>query len=238
VGSKTIAIISILVLALIAFNIGLGNKNIAENKSAETESNTSAVSQTSETKDVTAEFSANKDASGSETTDEVDSEKSEPIVGGDYELIDKNGTPVKSEQFLGKKQIIFFGFTNCPMICPTAINSISILMNELGDAANGYVPIFISTDPERDTPARLTDYFANMHPSFVALTGTVEQAEQAKKVFKVYSAKVANPNDPANYDMNHSSIIYVLDEQGKYLTHFSHETPVEVMAEKLKGYEK
>lgn len=217
--------ISLLVLALIAFNLGLGT---GVNKSS------NGVATVSEVK--TVENTTTNAGLESEVS-ELDKAKQEPLIGGSYELVDKNGKAVKSDNFLGKKQIVFFGFTNCPMICPTATNNISILMNELGDYAQNYTPVFISVDPARDTPARLNDYFSNMHPSFVALTGSIEQIEVAKKAFKVYSEQVANPEDKANYDLNHSSIIYILDEQGTYLTHFSHETSVEVMAKKLKSYE-
>jgi protein SCO1/2 len=154
------------------------------------------------------------------------------LIGGEYELTDQNGNRVKSESFLGKKQIVFFGFTNCPMICPTAVNNVSLVMEELHDVAASYTPIFITVDPERDTPERLKDYFANMHKSFVALTGTAEEIEAAKKAFKVYAEKTESGDD-----INHSSIIYILDENGAYMTHFSHETSVEKMAKKLRSYE-
>jgi protein SCO1/2 len=164
-----------------------------------------------------------------------DNEKSsgKAAIGGDFELTDQNGQPFSSDKLNGKISMIYFGFTNCPMICPTALNTMSIVMNELGDKASKFQPVFITTDPERDTTEKLKDYLASFHPSFIGLTGTKEQLAKAYEGYKVYAKKVDTGTE--NYDMNHSSIIYVMNENGEYVKHFTHQSDPKDILSKISG---
>jgi len=153
------------------------------------------------------------------------------LIGGSFNLIDQNGNEFSSEKLKGKKSIIYFGFTNCPMICPTALSSMTLVMNELGEKSKNFQPVFITTDPERDTAERLKEYLAAFHPSTMGLTGSKESLDEAYRGYKVYAKKVDTGTE--NYDMAHSSLIYIMDENGEYVSHFSHESKVEDIVKKL-----
>jgi len=155
-------------------------------------------------------------------------------IGGDFELNDQNSQPFSSEKLKGKYSIIYFGFTHCPMVCPTALNNLTLAINEIGDKADDFNFVFITTDPERDTAERLKEFLPNFSDRIIGLTGTEAQLQKAYEGYKVYAQKVIVPDNP-NYDMNHSSIIYIMDKNAKYEAHFSHESSFEEMAKKLKA---
>ena len=156
------------------------------------------------------------------------------LIGGDFVLVDQNGKEFSSDKLNGKTSLIYFGFTNCPMICPTALNNMSLVMNELGEDSVNYTPVFITTDPERDTAESLKSYMSSFHLSFVGLTGSEEQLKVAYDDYKVYAKKVELDGEDG-YDMNHSSIIYVMNENGEYVSHFNHETAPEKILAKLRS---
>jgi protein SCO1/2 len=155
------------------------------------------------------------------------------LIGGAFELTDQNGKPFSSEQLKGKKSLVFFGFTHCPSICPTGLAQITAVMEKLD--ADKVQPVFITVDPERDTAERMKEYLADFYPSFVGLTGSLEQLESVKKAYKVYAAKTADEHSGHDYNMDHSSLIYVMDENGEYLTHFSGQETAEEMAGRIGG---
>jgi protein SCO1/2 len=155
------------------------------------------------------------------------------LIGGKFELVDQNGKKFSNESLNGKYSVIFFGFTNCPMICPTAVNSISAALQDIDPKAEKFQPIFITTDPERDDVARLKEYFDALNPNFIALTGSVEALSEAKNAYKVYAKKIDNGRE--SYDMDHSSIIYIMDKNGEFLKHFTHNSKPEEMAEFFKS---
>ncbi len=156
-------------------------------------------------------------------------------IGGTYELVDHNGKTVTDKDFLGKGQLIFFGFAFCPDICPTALQKMAMALEMAGDAAAAYQPIFITVDPARDTPEMLAQFVtANGFPDgLVALTGTQAQIDQAKKAFKVYSAKADDPASAAGYTFDHTSLIYMLDRDGEFLDVFSHRATAQDIANRL-----
>jgi protein SCO1/2 len=154
-------------------------------------------------------------------------------IGGDFILTDHKGNEFSSELLKGKTSIIYFGFTNCPMICPTALNNMSLAMKELGEDAKKITPVFITTDPERDTSEAIADYISNFDSSFIGLTGTKEQLEKAYDAYKVYAKKVELDGEDG-YDMNHSSIIYIMNTDGEYVSHFTHQSPPEAVVKKLR----
>lgn len=133
---------------------------------------------------------------------------------GDFSLVDKTGAPVSDEDFEGKIMLVYFGFTNCPDICPTDVGVMSAALNLLGDEAEEVAPVFISVDPERDTPQALADYFA-FDERIIPLTGSVEAAKEARNAFKVFAQKEALPDSALEYTMQHQQAFFISDREGQ-----------------------
>lgn len=133
---------------------------------------------------------------------------------GDFNLVDKTGAPAADEDFEGKIMLVYFGFTNCPDVCPGDVGVMSAALNELGDKAKEIAPIFISVDPERDTPQALSDYFA-FDERIVPLTGSVEASEAAKRGFKLSAAKQDLPGSALGYTVNHQRFFFIADREGQ-----------------------
>jgi protein SCO1 len=156
-------------------------------------------------------------------------------IGGAFSLTDQNGQTVNDQAFRGKLMLVFFGFTSCPDMCPTALLSITNVLNTLGADAANIAPIFITLDPERDTPSQMKTYLANFHPSFTGLTGTYEAVEKVMGDYKAYAAK--QPADAnGHYNVDHSGFIYVMGKDGEYLAHFAHNAPEDEMVKALQGF--
>ena len=156
-------------------------------------------------------------------------------VGGSFTLTDHNGNQVTEKSWPGKKKLVFFGFTYCPDVCPAGLAKLTTVLETLGDSAGEIQPLFISTDPKRDTPERMKEYLADYDASFVGLTGTEEQIEEAKSAYKVYAAK-AEGGDAENYLINHSAYVYLMSEDDQLLAIFgSSETP-ETMVQKIQSH--
>lgn len=156
-------------------------------------------------------------------------------VGGPFTLIDQTGAVVTEETYEGTWQVVFFGYTFCPDICPTNLSTVTAALDELGPLAERVSPIFISIDPQRDTVEQLAAYHEAFHPRFSMLTGTQEQVDKVAKEFRVYYAK-AESEDTTEYLMDHSTITYLLNPDGEYVTHFGHGIAPEKMAETLRRY--
>ena len=153
-------------------------------------------------------------------------------IGGPFELVDtRDGKTVTDQNFKGKWLLVYFGYTHCPDACPTALNDLSLALDKLGDKRQAMAPLFITIDPERDTADVMKDYVASFAPDIVGLTGSTDQIGQAEKEYRVYAAK--HPTKDGGYDMDHSSIIYVMDPSGRFVTNFTHETDPDQMAAKL-----
>lgn len=157
----------------------------------------------------------------------------EALIGGPFQLTDQDGNAVTEQTYKGKLMLIYFGFTYCPDACPTALGVMSAALDKLDVAAERVVPILITVDPERDTPEVLKDYVSNFHPRMVGLTGTKEEVAQAAKAYRVFYEKTPNESAPAEYGMNHTSIIYLMGPDGTYVAHFNPTTSVDAMSEKL-----
>ena len=153
-------------------------------------------------------------------------------IGGPFHLIDQNGKAVSDADLKGKWQLVFFGYTHCPDTCPTALNEISLALDQLGVKRDEVEIVFITVDPERDTPEALKAYVTSFDAPILALTGTPEQVAQAAKGYRVYYAK--HPEAGGDYSMDHSSVIYVMDPQGHFTASFTHESTPEQIAERLK----
>ena len=150
------------------------------------------------------------------------------LIGGAFELTDQNGKAFSSEQLKGKKSLVFFGFTNCPSVCPTGMAQISAVMEKVD--ADKVQPVFITVDPARDTPEVMKAFLQDYYAGFVGLTGSEEAVKAVQKAYKVYSAKA---DEEENYNMDHSSLIYLMDENGDYLSHFSGQETEEEMVAKI-----
>ena len=153
-------------------------------------------------------------------------------IGGPFRLVDQNGKTVTDADLKGKWSLIYFGYTHCPDACPTALNDISIALDELGPKRAEVRPVFITVDPERDTSQVLKSYVTAFDAPILALTGTPEEIAQAAKGYRVYYAK--HPEAGGDYSMDHSSVIYVMDPQGRFTASFTHQSTPEEIAERLK----
>jgi protein SCO1 len=153
-------------------------------------------------------------------------------IGGPFRLTDQDGKTVTDADLKGKWSLIYFGYTHCPDACPTALNDIAIALDQLGPKREVVRPVFITVDPERDTPATLKAYVTAFDAPILALTGTPDEIAQAAKGYRVYYAK--HPEAGGDYSMDHSSVIYVMDPQGRFTASFTHESAPEQIAERLK----
>lgn len=154
------------------------------------------------------------------------------LVGGPFSLLDADGKRVTENDFAGKKLLVFFGFTSCPDVCPGGLQVISAALEKLGPKADKLTPIFITLDAERDTPAKVGAYAKSFSPKLVGLSGSDADVTAAAKAYRVYFKKVPG-SDPANYNIDHSSIIYLMDESGQYVTHYPYPVTVDELADKL-----
>lgn len=158
------------------------------------------------------------------------------LIGGPFTMTDHTGKQVTEKDFRGRYMLIFFGFTNCPDICPAELQVMSAAMDELGEQAETVVPVFVTVDPKRDTVERMAQYVSNFHPKLVGLTGTREQVEKMAKAFRIYYAEVKDETTSDGYSVDHSSVAYLMGPKGEYLTHFGFGTKPKEMAERIAGY--
>jgi cytochrome oxidase Cu insertion factor (SCO1/SenC/PrrC family) len=155
------------------------------------------------------------------------------LVGGPFSLTDHTGKRVTDQDYRGRILVVFFGFTFCPDVCPTGLQVMSAALDKLGPKADQITPVFISIDPERDTPEQMALYVKSFHPRLVGLTGTPEEIEAVAKSYRVYYKRVSDPKSTAGYTMDHSAIIYVMGRDGAFLTHFTYAVSADAMAERL-----
>ncbi len=154
------------------------------------------------------------------------------LVGGPFEMTDHNGRRVTEKDFQGRLMLVYFGFTYCPDICPAGLQVVTAALEELGTDANRIVPIFITVDPERDTPEQMKQYVSSFHKSFIGLTGSKEDVAQAAKAYRVYYRKVQDES-LSDYTMDHTSFLYLMGADGQFITHFPHSIDPEKLAERL-----
>ena len=141
------------------------------------------------------------------------------VIGGPFSLVDQNGRTFTDADLKGKWHLVFFGYTHCPDICPTTLNDLSLALDKLGAKKAEVGIVFISVDPERDTPPVLKSYVESFGGPVVALTGTPDEIAKAAQDYKVYYAK--HPTAGGGYDMDHSALIYVMDPQGRFTATFT-----------------
>jgi protein SCO1 len=153
-------------------------------------------------------------------------------IGGPFRLIDQDGNKVTDRDLRGKWLLVYFGYTHCPDACPTALNNIALALQELGVRRDKVRPVFITVDPARDTSAVLKEYVKSFDAPILALTGSPEAIAQAAHGYRVYYAK--HESSGGDYEMDHSSIIYVMDPQGRFAATLTHQNSPKDITEQLK----
>lgn len=156
------------------------------------------------------------------------------LVGGPFSLIDQDGRRVTEKDFLGKYMLVFFGYTFCPDVCPTELQVMSAALDQLGPEAQRIQPVFVSIDPARDTPAVLKAYVGNFGDHLIGLTGTAEEVAGIAKAYRVYYAKAGAGSSSTDYLMDHSSIIYLMGPDGRFVKHMAYTTDAAKLAAELK----
>lgn len=178
-----------------------------------------------------------------------------PAIGGPFELTAHTGDIVTEKTYAGRHTLIFFGYTYCPDVCPTTLQEVSGALDDLGVLAEQVQPLFVTVDPERDDQAAMADYVSHFHPSIVGLTGNVDQTTAMARAYRVYFAKVPewkylgldapDPNAPegqgqdqgdGDYLMDHSSVVYLMGPDGRFVDHLGANMDATQMAERLKSH--
>jgi protein SCO1 len=155
-------------------------------------------------------------------------------IGGPFRLTDQDGRTVTDEDFKGKPFLVFFGFTHCPEICPTTLFDISEILRALGPDADRTRAVFITVDPEQDTPKALKDYLSSFDPHMSGLTGSADAIAAVAKAYRASYRKV--PLEQGGYTMDHTAIIYLMDKQGRFVAPFSLKRGTEASAAELRKY--
>lgn len=159
------------------------------------------------------------------------------LTGAEYarslSLPDQDGRTRSLADFKGKVVVVFFGYTQCPDVCPTTMAELAEVKRSLGADGERVQGVFVSVDPERDTAALLKAYLASFDPSFVALRGSEEQVKAAAKEFKVYFAKVPGKT-PESYTMDHTAASFIFDTQGRVRVFSRYGAGAQALAEDIK----
>jgi cytochrome oxidase Cu insertion factor (SCO1/SenC/PrrC family) len=155
------------------------------------------------------------------------------LVGGPFTLTNQDGKRVTDQDFRGKYMLIFFGYTYCPDVCPSELQVMSAALDQMGPEADRIQPIFITIDPARDTPDTLKVYVSNFSPRMVGLTGSDEDIAAVAKSYRIYYAKAKGTENQKDYLMDHSTILYLMGPDGKFVKHFTYGTEAKTLAEAL-----
>ena len=155
-------------------------------------------------------------------------------IGGPFKLIDQNGREVTDQDLKGRPFLVFFGFTHCPDVCPTTLFEVSEIFRALGPDADRTRALFITVDPERDTPAVIKDYLSSFDPRLSGLTGDPATIAAVAKAYRVYFKKV--PLDQGGYTMDHTAIVYLMDKDGRFVSPFSLKRTPDAAAADLRRY--
>ncbi|MGC6475906.1 MAG: SCO family protein [Parvibaculales bacterium] len=156
-----------------------------------------------------------------------------PIENLDFKLVDENNQAVALTDYGKRFKLVYFGFTYCPDVCPTQLSVIANALDEAKISPQKLQPLFISLDAERDSPALMKEYTAHFHPNIIGLTGSAEQIKAAAKRFKVYYNKVEDESSSAGYTIDHSSIVFLLNEDNEFLRAFTFRDSAETIAQAL-----
>jgi protein SCO1/2 len=155
------------------------------------------------------------------------------LIGGAFALKDGAGKTVSDQTLRGKPFLVYFGYTHCPDVCPTELAKISDILGNMGDKS---IPaLFITVDPERDTPKVMQDYVSSFNPAIIGLSGGQQAVEATEKTFRVYARK-GQPQPDGDYSMDHSSIVYLMDKNGAFVEAFNVERSPDEAAKELEKY--
>jgi protein SCO1 len=155
------------------------------------------------------------------------------LIGGAFALQDGDGKTISDQTLRGRPFLVYFGYTHCPDVCPTELARISDILTKMGDKA---IPaLFITVDPERDTPKIMQDYVSSFDARIIGLSGSPQAIEAAEKAFRVYARKGQAQAD-GDYSMDHSSVIYLMDKNGAFVEAFNAQRPPEEAAKDLERY--
>jgi cytochrome oxidase Cu insertion factor (SCO1/SenC/PrrC family) len=155
------------------------------------------------------------------------------LIGGPFALTNQDGRQVTEKDFLGRYMLVFFGYTYCPDICPTELQVMTAAIDMMGEDGKAIAPVFVTVDPQRDTPEVIKAYVENFGPDLVGLTGAPEDIASVTKAYRVYYAK-AGDTASDEYLMDHSSIIYLMGRDGRFVKHFSYTADAPGLAKALK----
>jgi protein SCO1 len=155
-------------------------------------------------------------------------------IGGPFRLIDQNGKPITDADMRGRPFLVFFGYTHCPDVCPTTLFDVSEVMHALGKDADRTGALFITVDPERDTPSVIKDYLSSFDPHLRGATGDRAAIDAAEKAYRVYAKKVPTTN--SDYTMDHTALVYLMDKQGRFVAPFSLKRRPDEAAAELRRY--
>lgn len=139
------------------------------------------------------------------------------------------------DDFAGRWLLVFFGFANCPDVCPTALAEVAAVMDKLGSDAPKVQPLFISIDPERDTPLEMAKFVPHFNAGIIGLTGTADQIKRTSETFRVYYEKIEEAAAPGGYTMGHSSQLFLFDPQSGYVGAWTYGTSAEEILSDLKA---
>jgi protein SCO1/2 len=155
------------------------------------------------------------------------------MIEARFSLVDDHGHSVTEIDFRGAFALVFFGFTHCRVVCPRALARLSSLLDRLGPLGDRIQPLYITVDPERDSPDVMRRFLSERAPRFTGLTGSSEQIAAAKAAFRVFAERRADPDDPDGYAVPHTAITYILNPAGECVAHFADALPEEVVLRRL-----
>ncbi len=154
-------------------------------------------------------------------------------VGGPFTLTDHDGNRVTREDFLGEPHLLFFGFTHCPDVCPTKLFEISEVLQQTAEQGRELNALFITVDPERDTPDLMRAYVQSFDDRIIGLTGTSEEIDDVVRSFRAYKRRV--PLEDGDYTMDHTALVYIMDEQGRFVASLNTAQDPQAAAQELLG---
>jgi protein SCO1/2 len=155
-----------------------------------------------------------------------------PLIGGPFALETGDGKTVTDKDMLGHPYLVYFGYTHCPDVCPTSLAQISDVLAKL--PGQPVKALFITVDPERDTPKLMADYVSSFDSRIVGLSGSPQAIDEVEKAFRVYAKK--GPVKDGDYAMDHSSVVYLMDKSGQFVEAFNLERSASEAAKELDGY--
>jgi len=159
-----------------------------------------------------------------------------PLVSGPFSLTTSSGEQFTEKEMLGKWSLVYFGFTNCPDICPEELDKMGSVLNRVEpEFGKIFLPMFISVDPARDTPDRIARYLNDFHPSFVGLVGPHESIKATCKAYRVYFSTPPDADPKGDYLVDHSIFVYLMDPEGRFVEAFGQSVDADHMVEKIRG---